>query len=196
MKKVAITGNMGSGKTLVSRIFESTGIPVFYADAEAKKLYSDSEILLKVKSLFGSMVFENNTISFPKLAHFVFSDETALRKLESVIHPKVTESFLRWSERHHNAPYVIMENAVLFEGGFDQHFHKIIFVTCPEEIRIRRIIERDQISAEVITQRMRHQWNETLKIDKCHDVIINDGTHSLLEQTMILIEKFQSFYGN
>lgn len=194
MKKVAITGNMGSGKTLVSRIFESTGIPVYYADSEAKKLYSDTGILLRIKSLFGSKVFENNSISFHKLAQVVFSDETALRKLESVIHPKVADSFLKWAEQQSDAPYVIMENAVLFEGGFDAHFHRIIFVSCPEEIRIRRIIERDHTTAESVVQRMKHQWKEAQKISRCHDVIINDDDHSLLRQSLHLIEKYNEFF--
>jgi dephospho-CoA kinase len=191
MKTIAITGNIGSGKTTVSRIFESTGIPVFYADEEAKKLYSNTEVLLKVKSLFGENVFENNIISYRKLAELVFNDPESLKKLESVIHPLVATAFKQWAEQQKNRDCVIMENAVLFEGGFDKLFNVIIVVTCPEPIRLQRIIERDRITEGAFFQRARYQWDEKIKILRSHFHIVNDDIAPVLPQVWKIIEKLQ-----
>jgi dephospho-CoA kinase len=189
MKTIAVTGNMGSGKTMVSHVFESLGIPAFYADTEAKKLYSLPEIKLKVRSLFGDSVFENRLLSFLKLAEKVFADESALKKLETIIHPAVVRSFQLWAERYQDEKYVIMENAVLFEGGFDKLIDIIIFVSCPAPLRVRRIAERDNSSHDTIVQRMKHQWEEDRKIPLSHYVIINDNKQALLPQIHKITEE-------
>ncbi len=191
MKNISITGNIGSGKTTVSRIFESTGIPVFYADDEAKKLYSNAEVLLEVKSLFGVEVFENRNVSFRKLADIVFNDHVALKKLESVIHPLVGTAFNQWAEQQKGQKLVIMENAVLFEGGFDKLFDVIIVVTCPEKIRLKRIIERDRITEGAFFLRARYQWDEATKIQHSHFVVVNDDDTPVLPQVMKILEKMQ-----
>lgn len=189
MKKIGLTGNIGSGKTTISRIFESTGIPVFHADEEAKKLYSNSEVLLKVRSFFGENVFEKDNISFRKLAELVFNGPESLKKLESVIHPLVATTFMQWADQQKNIDYVIMENAVLFEGGFDKLFDVIIVVTSPEHIRLKRIIERDLITEEAFYQRARFQWNEAMKISRSQFHVINDDNTPVLPQVWKILHK-------
>jgi len=193
MIKIAITGNMGSGKTTISRIFESTGIPVFYADAEAKELYSDPLIVKKVKSLFGDQVFDNQDVSFAKLAQIVFSDKISLKKLEAVIHPEVMIRFEEWTLQNLEEPIVVMENAILFEGGFDRYFDVIVLVTCPEDIRIQRIIQRDGTSEADVKKRMNFQWNEDQKVPFCQYVIVNDNHSSVIENVMKIIEELKGF---
>ncbi len=186
MKKVAITGNMGSGKTIAVRIFESMGIPVFYADAEAKKLYSQPFIISKIKTLFGQAVFDGDIISFPKLAAIVFNDSASLSKLESVIHPEVINMFNQWIEKFQKVPYVMMESAIIFEKQLEKHFDTIIIVTCPIEICISRIMQRDSISRKDVMGRMKNQWDEAKKVKKAHHVIVNDGENALLPQVFEL----------
>ncbi len=190
MIKIAVTGNMGSGKSLICRIFESMNIPVFYADDVAKRLYNEPLVLQKILQIFGEAVFENNELSKKKLAEVVFSDELKLRTLEQMIHPLVAEKFQEWSEKQNNR-FVIIENAVLFEGGFDKDIDVIIVVTCPEEERIRRIISRDGSSETEIKMRMKLQWSEHLKSEKADFIIVNDGTAELIPQIEEVLERLK-----
>lgn len=190
MMKIAVTGNMGSGKSLICRIFHSKHIPVFSADDEAKRLYNEPEVLQKIHQMFGEAVFENHELSKKKLAHVIFSDESKLRTFEKMIHPLVAEKFLSWTEQQ-NTQYVIMENAVLFEGGFDKDVDVIIVVTCPEEERIRRIIKRDGSSESEIKMRMKLQWPEHMKSEKADFIIVNDGTAELIPQIEQILERMK-----
>ncbi len=184
MRKIALTGNIGCGKTIISRVFESIGIPVFYADDEAKKLYSRDDISEKIKSVFGQSVFENNKISFSKLAKVIFSDKDKLKKIEPLIHPKVYSLFFEWTKQQKNVPYVIMETALVFENKMETHFDYVILVSCPKEIRIDRIMEKYQINYQDILSRMKYQMDEKIKIKKSHFVIVNDNKQEVLSQIM------------
>jgi dephospho-CoA kinase len=189
MIKLAVTGNMGSGKSLMCRIFESLNIPVFYADDEAKQLYNEPVVSERIRHIFGDAVFENNELSKKKLADMVFSDESKLRTLEQIIHPLVAEKFQEWTEQQ-NTQCVIMENAVLFEGGFDKDVDVIILVTCPEKERIRRIQLRDVMTEEEIKKRMRLQWPEEKKREKADFIIVNDGNTEIVPQITEILSRW------
>jgi len=182
MKKIAITGNIGSGKTTVCKIFESMDVPIFYADDEAKKLYLKENVKRKVKSIFGENVFKSNSVSFNKLASIVFSNPELLKKLENIIYPELIKEFNLWLKENKDASYIIMENAVLFEKNFDVYFDNIITVTCPEKVRIDRILKRDNVKREDVIMRIKNQFSENEKIAKSTFIIVNDGIKPVLPQ--------------
>ncbi len=184
MIKVGLTGGIGTGKSIVSRIFSELAVPVYNADTEAKKAYSDAAVLEKVRKSFGKEVFENGAASYKKLAQIVFNDKTKLEELNFIIHPFLFGNFKKWMKEKKGAPYVIMEAAILYESSFHQMFDKVITVSAPEELCIERVIKRDGTSREEVLRRMRNQLSDNIKAAKADFVIINDGLAMLLPQVL------------
>jgi len=143
---VAITGGIGSGKSVVCKIFEKLSIPVFNADFEAKKLMNSStEIRNKLIDLFGSDIYQSNgDIHRKKMADLIFNNNFALQKVNEIVHPEVRKRFGEWAKEQ-NSPYVIQEAAIIFESGQFHSFDKIITVTAPSELKIERVMKRDHV---------------------------------------------------
>lgn len=174
MEKIALTGGIGTGKTFISRTFLQKGIPVFYADDEAKKLYQRPDVLKKISQTFGDEVFTNGTVNFQKLAQVVFEDERQLAKLNAIIHPLVMEEFNKWAENQHTEQ-VIMESAIIFEGHLEKYFDKVIVVNASLPVRIARIKKRDpHLSDEEILARINRQLDQALKCELADEVIEHD----------------------
>jgi len=193
MLKVGLTGNIGSGKTFVASIFSTLGIPVFVADTEAKKLYEREEIKMMLQGLFGSRIFNGEGgIDRQSLASMVFNDPENLQRLNQVIHPMVREAFGRWSLERNSSPYVLYEAAILFESGYYKDLDKIILVKAPQEVRVKRIMERDGAGREEILLRMANQWEEEKKIPMADFVINNNGSEMLIPQVMEVHNKIMS----
>lgn len=182
MKIIGLTGNIGSGKTFVAQIFEKMNIPVFYADAEAKKLYDLSEVKEEVFNTFGKNLLTNNKIDFKKLAEIVFNDASELKKLENIIHPKLKLYIEEWIKQNQDKKLVIIESAILFESGFDVLTNLSIMICAPEEIRLKRVIKRDNITESEVRKRIRMQMPENQKKLKADYIIENDGTNAILPQ--------------
>lgn len=190
MLKAAITGNIGSGKTTVCKIFESLGVPVFYADTEAKALYKNEKIRVRVQEVFGKDVFnQRQELERKKLARIVFRNPEALSKLNAIIHPALMKRYSRWLQNHPNAPYTLHEAAVIFENHLEKAFDFIITVSCPEKIRMERIKSRENISEREIKNRMKRQWSDKRKEALSDAVIRNDGTQFLIPQVMEIHHK-------
>lgn len=163
MKIVGITGGIGSGKTTVAKIFETYGIPVYYADDEAKKLNDTSPIIKEgLTTLFGERIYISGKLDRSLLASKIFLDKELLQKVNSIIHPQVAKHFKEWVSVQ-KSPYILKEAAILFESGGDKHCDKIILVTAPENIRIDRVMKRDRISKEQVLSRMKNQWDDEKK---------------------------------
>ena len=176
MKKVGITGNIGSGKSYVCKIFENIGIPVFYSDDETKKLYLIPSVKNLIINRFGEEVyFDDGTLNRKLLSYHLFKNEEAMRFIESVLYPALNKHFDEWCELQ-KTPYVLYESAILFEKDYGKYFDKIIFVSAPEDIRLQRVMKRDDCSEENVRSRMRLQLDEETKISKADYVIYNDGT--------------------
>lgn len=194
MLKIGITGNIGGGKTTVSKVFEVLGIPVFYADDAAKKVMTVDEILIReIKSTFGDeSYFEDGSLNRKHIANIVFNDEGQLAKLNSIVHPAVFSSFDSWVAEIKDAPYVMKEAALLFESSSYKMCDKTIMVTAPLELRIKRVMKRDGFSREEILSREARQFTEEKKIALADFVIKNDDTQLVIPQVLGLHEKFSS----
>lgn len=173
MLKIVLTGGIGTGKTYLSKHFLDMGIPVFYADEEAKKLYNDPEVILFFRSRFGEEVFTNNQLDFQKLAHFVFSDPSKRIEVNQFIHPLVFQKFETWAQQQ-GTPSVMMESAIIFEAGLDHLFDKIIVVDAPLDVRISRIQKRSpHLSEKEIIERINAQIPQEEKCKRADFVILN-----------------------
>ena len=187
MLKVALTGNIGSGKTLICRFFEILGVPVFYADAQAKKLYENKKILLKVKQEFGDEILTSQgNLNKTVLAEKIFTNKENLKKINSIIHPEVSKIFEEWAGNQRNKPYVIQEAAILFETGGYKRFDKSILVYAPEEILIERVMKRDGLSRKEVLNRLQNQMDQEKKKQLADYLILNDNSQLLIPQILKL----------
>jgi dephospho-CoA kinase len=194
MLKIGITGNIGSGKTTVSKIFELLGIPVFYADEEAKKVMTDDEILVKeIKTTFGEKsYFDNGALNRKYLAGIVFNNDKELEKLNALVHPAVFRAFDTWVKNHQDAPYVLKEAAILFESGSNKFCDQTIMIHAPLKTRIERVMNRDGLPASEIERRDSKQFSEEKKSSMADHIINNDGTDLVIPQVLKLHDHFLS----
>ena len=182
MKKIGITGNIGSGKSYVCKMFENLGIPVFYSDDETKKLYLIPSVKELIINRFGQEVyFEDGTLNRKLLSYHLFKNEEAMRFIESVLYPALNKHFDEWCEQQ-KTPYVLYESAILFENNYEKFFDKIIFVSASEDIRLQRVMKRDDCTEENVRSRMRLQMSEETKISRADFVIYNDGVKAVEPQ--------------
>lgn len=181
MLKIGLTGNMGSGKSTVAKVFETFDIPVFYSDPQARDLYKKSSVKKAVIKRFGEKVSTvRGDINLNVLAEIIFNDKEALTYINDLIHPLVREQFLRWCEKHKNKPYVIQESALIYETGLNTTFDAVILVYAPTKLLIDRIIDRDSISKEDAIKRLALQMPQEEKIKKADYLILNDNSQLVI----------------
>ena len=184
MKRIGLTGNIGSGKTTVASCFEILGIAVFNADKQAKLLMNkDVNLKQSLIAEFGRELYLNNELNRKYLSKLAFNDDLVLKRLNALVHPVVQEAFEKWSIQQSGA-YVIKEAAILFESNTYQSLDAIICISCPEEIRLKRILKRDDLSEKDVRQRMSHQWAEEKKISLSDYVITNDNSSLVMPQIL------------
>jgi dephospho-CoA kinase len=192
-KIIGLTGGIGSGKTTVANYIQSKGIPVYISDLEAKKVMELPEVIAEIESNFGeSVVTENRTLDRERLASIVFNDQDKLKLLNSIVHPAVKRNFERWVVKHKNYSYLVKEAAVLFESGSYKDCAAVITVCAPVEIRIERVIQRDNTTREKVLQRINNQLTDGQRIEKSQYVINNED----FEQTKIQIDDLLNLLKN
>ncbi len=170
---VGLTGGIGSGKTTVAKLFLELGVPIYIADIEAKKLMNTSKIIRKkLIALFGEEAYLNNTLNRPFLADKIFKNKVLLKKMNAIVHPKVASHFKKWVMKQ-DYPYVIKEVAILFENDSYKSCDAVITVTAPIEVRIDRVIARDNTSEGKVKSIINNQWNDEEKIKLSQFVITN-----------------------
>lgn len=194
MLKIGLTGNIGSGKTTVAKVFEVLGIPVFYADDAAKKvMVADIELIDGVKQAFGSEAyFADATLNRKHIANIVFNNADELAKLNALVHPAVFRAFDAWALQQKQVPYVIKEAAILFESGSYKMCDQTILVSAPLEQRLERVMQRDGITKEEAAARDARQMNEEDKIKLADHIIVNDGSRLVIPQVLNLHQQFIS----
>lgn len=190
MIRVGITGNIGSGKSTVCQIFETLGIPIYYADKEAKKLYTQyPEIKTNIQLLLGTSAYDlNGQPNFTYIKDAVFKDAQTLQEINAILHPYVFKAFDDWCTQQAEIsplpPYILKEAAILFESGADKTVDKSILVTAPEALKIARASQRDGVLEEEISLRLKKQFPESVLIPLADFVINNDGHKALIPQVL------------
>ena len=185
MHKVGLTGNIGSGKTIIAQIFSMLGVPVFHADLEARKQFEDKKIRKTIREIYGSGIFSiSGEVLRPVLAEIVFNDPALLDQLNKIIHPAVRNVYQQWCLQNTGVDYTLYEAAILFESGHYREMDKVICVTAPEQLRIKRVMERDHLTRQEVERRMANQWDEGKKIALSDYVIRNDETVMVIEQVL------------
>lgn len=189
MLLIGLTGGIGSGKTTVAGIFEVLGIPVYYADLEAKRIMNeDKHLRSQLTELFGKEVYVNGSLNRSQIAAIVFNDKEKLRQLNALVHPATIADSERWMKAQ-KSPYALKEAALIFESGSNSKLDCVIGVYSPIEMRIKRVMERDSISAAEVERRMLNQMQEDDKMNLCDFVIFNDEQQLLIPQVTALHEK-------
>ncbi len=192
MLKIGITGNIGSGKTTVSKLFELLGIPVFYADAAAKEsMVTDPLLIAGVKETFGDEAYlADASLNRKYIADIVFNDDAQLAKLNALTHPAVFRAFDTWVAGIKDAPYVMKEAAILFESGSYKLCDYSLLVTAPFELRAARVNKRDGTTREQVEAREARQFTEEKKRQLTDYIIANDESQLLIPQVLALHETF------
>ncbi len=186
MIRVGITGGIGSGKTTVCEVFKLLGVPVFFADQEARNLQDhDLELKKELIALFGNEIYlPQGTLNRMKLAGVIFNDKQALKKVNAIIHPRVRERLNTWSSQYQAQPYVLYEAAVLFESGTYKDCDLNIIVVADKQLRLTRVIKRDGLKECDILSRMNNQLTDEQKIPLADFVIYNDQQRLIIPQVL------------
>ncbi len=190
--QIGITGGIGAGKSLVSKIFLCLGIPVYDADSRAKRLMITNSLLInQIKKEFGALSYhEDGNLNRPYISEQVFLNPSKLKILNNLVHPQVQEDYKNWVAAHQGCPYVLKEAALLFEASPTNVLDKIIMVYAPEAMRIERVQRRDKRTYEQIKAIIKTQMNEEEKLNRADFVVTNDETTLLIPQVLALHKSF------
>lgn len=188
-----ITGGIGSGKSLVCRIFQCLGIPIYNSDSRAKELMISEEILVEqIKKEFGAVAYQpDGSLDRRYLGNLAFKNPKKLQKLNALVHPRVAADYRLWLTAHEESKYLIREAALLFEAGLDTSMAKMVVVCAPEDLRIRRVLVRDpHRNEEEIRRIMKNQWPDEEKIKKADYLVYNNDQQLVIPQVLRLHDTF------
>jgi dephospho-CoA kinase len=186
MLKIGLTGGIGSGKSTVAKVFETLGIPVYYADDAAKRLmHEDAALQLKIQAQFGEAAYTNGQLNRKYIADIVFTAPEKLELLNSIVHPATLQDAERWMQQQ-TTPYAIKEAALIFESGAQEYLDYVIGVYAPTPLRIQRTMQRDGVTREEVIARMDKQIDETIKMRLCDFVVTNNEQELLIPQVVAL----------
>jgi dephospho-CoA kinase len=192
MLKIGITGNIGSGKTTISKLFELLGVPVFYSDDHAKQVMTnDTELIAGIKQHFGTEAyFADGTLNRKYISGIVFNNVQELQRLNSLVHPAVFRAFDAWALPHSHLPYIIKEAAILFESGSHKNCDYTLLISAPTPMRIARVMQRDGITQAEAQARNAKQMPQEEKERLSSFVIHNDNSQLVIPQALALHRQF------
>lgn len=191
--QVGITGGIGAGKSLVTRIFKTLGVPVYDSDSRAKYVMTTDGILISnIKKEFGELSFHpDGSLNRFYLSELVFRDEERLRKLNELVHPRVANDYEEWVAGHTQYAYLIKEAALLFESGSYKELDHVILVVAPELLRINRVVRRDKgRTPDQVRKIMEQQMSDDEKMKLADSIIWNDESRLVIPQVLELHKRF------
>ena len=190
MIKIGLTGGIGTGKTTIAKRFEKLGVPVYYADDRAKAIMQhDAGIKRQIIDLFGLQAYHDKRLNTGYIGSKVFKNACLLKKLEAIVHPAVRQDFIKWCVQQ-NAPYVIVENAVLHKSGMDKLVDMVVLVTADMDKRLERLKKRDAKSIDDLQRIIKNQNKETELLKKSDFVIENNEIIELLDEKISKIDTY------
>jgi len=195
--QIGITGGIGSGKSLICKIFRCFGVSVYDADSHAKELMTTDGILVsEIKKEFGVLSYNaDGGLNRTYLGEEVFNDPERLNTLNKLVHPRVGIHFKQWLDQKRNHPYILKEAALLFESGSYQTLDKVIVVHANEGLRIERVLKRDpHRTADQVLAIIKNQMPEEDKLNRADFVIRNDETTLIIPQVVALHHRFISMH--
>ena len=186
--KIGITGGIGSGKSVVSKLLRAMSIPVYLSDDEAKRLTATDETIRKeLTALLGDELYQGDVLNKSLLAGYLFASPENAARVNAIIHPVVKQDFRRWCKENASSFILAMESAILIEAGFAPEVDAVVMVYAPKEVRIRRAMKRDGASRKQIEQRIKNQMDDEAKRAKADYTIINDDKTPLIPQVFRLL---------
>ena len=192
MVQLAVTGNMGCGKTTICEMLISRGIPVYFSDNRAKGLMNQDQSLIQhIEKRFGKESYRDGLLNQKWLAERVFKDSKALNDLNNLVHPVVHQDYIEWVNQQ-SQDVVAYESAIVLEHGNEGKFDAVILVSCPEKLRLERIQQRDDLTQDEIRSRTRFQWPDEKKRKLADHVIENinlSETEQQVKTVLSLIRK-------
>ena len=188
MKKIGITGGIGSGKTIICDVFRLLGVSVFHADNIARYLQQNDNIIRRsLIELFGENIYNSDGMLDRKsIARLIFNDKELMEKVNQIVHPAVRENFNNWAAEHNGEDYILYEAAILFESGYYKYLDFNILILAEEDIRIKRVTNRDIVSENTVRERMKNQMPDQVKIRMADYVLENNEKQLLIPQILKL----------
>lgn len=194
---IGITGGMGSGKSTLSKKLRAEGYWVYDSDVEARRLQNEHPVIQKqLIELFGEEIYTDRGLNRASLAKLVFGKQELLNQLNAIVHPVVAEDFKAWIKIHESERFLFIESAILFESGFNVFTDKVILMTAAEDVRIARVLKRDQISLEQVLARMSHQLSNNLKLKATDFIIHTDDNLPMDDKMKKILEKLNEEFEN
>jgi dephospho-CoA kinase len=188
--KVGITGGIGSGKTIICKIFEELGIPVYYADDRGKYLMnSNPDLKNSIINLLGKKAYSNDELDRKYIGSIVFNNPEKLEELNKLVHPVVKEDGIKWHNCQKNVPYTLRESAILIESGIVNQMDRVIVVNADIDVRINRVMKRDNVEKSDIMKRIENQITDAERSKYAHFVIDNNGDIPLIPQIVGIHKK-------
>ncbi|BCI62451.1 dephospho-CoA kinase [Coprobacter secundus] len=190
MVTIGITGGIGSGKSLISRILKIWGYPIYDTDIEAKKIMDNSdEVKNRLVALLGN-IYNNTGLDRSRMASIIFNDQTKLEKVNAIVHPAVRSDFSIWVQKQ-NTDIAFVESAILYEAGFNKNVAFIWNVSAPLEMRVMRVMKRSSCTREEVLARISKQISDNERNEKSNDIIYNDGIQPVIPQLRTLLAKYE-----
>lgn len=188
MIKLGLTGGIGSGKSTVARIFESFGVPVYFADERAKSIMNQNDAIKKaIIEEFGKESYAQGKLNRKYISSIVFGNIESLKKLNHIVHPAVAVDFKNWCSCQ-SASIIIKEAAVLIESGGMETVDKVIVVKAHVKTRIKRVMERDGVNEDHVIARLNHQMTDSQRLKYADYLIDNGGKQMLIPQVRLILQ--------
>lgn len=183
-RRLGVTGGIGSGKTTVCRIFKVLGVPVFVADIEARRLMNtDHAIRREINAIAGEDLYTTGELDRKELARIIFNRPELLRQVNASVHPAILRIFDEWAGKS-EAPYVIMEAAILFEAKADVLVDRVAAISAPVEERIARVMGRNDLSREEVLERINNQLEDDEREEQSYYVINNADNEMIIPEIL------------